>query len=124
MFDFIPHNFILKNGINQLELLSLSDLFITHGGMNSVSEAIQLNTPMIVMPKGMDQFIVAEQVERTNIGRIIKSNKIDFDELESMVSKILTSPNYKQNIEYIASTYRNTGEDKVAVDKILEYVRK
>ena len=114
----------MKNGINQLELLSLSDLFITHGGMNSVSEAIQLNTPMIVMPKGMDQFIVAEQVERTNIGRIIKSNKIDFDELESMVSKILTSPNYKQNIEYIASTYRNTGEDKVAVDKILEYVRK
>lgn len=124
LFDFIPNNFILKNGLNQLEILNLSDLFITHGGMNSVSEAIQLNTPMIVLPQAMDQFIVAEQIERTNIGRIIKSDKIDFGELESLVSEILTNPNYNQNIEYIASTYRNTGEEKVAVDKILEYVRK
>lgn len=124
MFDFIPSNFILKNGFNQLEVLNLSDLFITHGGMNSVSEAIQLNTPMIVLPQAMDQFLVAEQIEKTSIGRIIKSDKIDFGELESLVSEILTSPNYNQNIEYIASTYRNTGEEKVAVDKIFEFVRK
>lgn len=124
MFDFIPPNFILKNGINQLEVLNLSDLFITHGGMNSVSEAIQLNTPMIVLPQAMDQFIVAEQVEKTNIGRIIKDDDIDFDKLESLISEMLRSSNYNQNIEHIASTYRNTGEEKVAVDIIFEYVKK
>ena len=124
MFDFVPQNFILENGINQLELLDLSDLFITHGGMNGVSEAIQLNAPMIVIPQVMDQFLVAEQVERTGIGQIIKNDNIDFDELECLISTILKNPNYNKNIEYIADTYRNTGEEKITVDKIFEYVRK
>lgn len=124
IFDFVPENFILKNGINQLELLCLSDLFITHGGMNSVSEAIQLNAPMIVIPKAMDQFLVAEQVEKIGVGQIIKKDNIDFNELESLISKILENSNYSKNTERIADTYRSTGEEKVAVDKIFEYVRK
>lgn len=123
IFDFIPNNFILTNGINQLGVLNISDLFITHGGINSVSEAIQLNTPMIAIPQAMDQFLVAEQIEKFNIGRKIESNNINFDELESFVSKILKSPHYKLNTKHIANTYQNTGEEKVAVDKIFEYVK-
>ncbi len=124
MLGYTPQNFVLKNGINQLELLHLSDLFITHGGMNSASEAIQLNTPMIVIPQVMDQFLVAEQIDKTGIGKVIKNNNIDFSKLESMITEILRDPQYIRNAAYIARTYRETGEEKVAVDKILKYVGK
>ena len=124
MFEFIPDNFILENGISQLQLLERADLFITHGGLNSTSESLQLNTPMIVLPQAMDQFMVAKQVEKTGIGRISKSENIDFNELEYLISDILSNQEYTQNTEYIAATYRDTGEEKVAVDKILKYVKK
>lgn len=124
VFDFIPNNFVLENEINQLHLLELADLFITHGGMNGVSEALQLDTPMIVIPQAMDQFIVAEQVEKTGTGKRIKSVNINLDELECLISEILRNQDYNENIKYIAQTYRDTGEQKGAVDKIFEYVGK
>lgn len=124
MFDNIPDNFILKNGISQLQLLEVVDLFITHGGMNSVSEALQLNTPMIVIPQVMDQFIVADQVEKNGMGEMLNHTNINFAELEDMISKILSSPTYINNIECISKSYRETGEEKTAVDKIFEFVGK
>jgi len=123
-FDQIPDNFILENGISQLELLELVDLFITHGGMNSVSEAIQLNTPMIVLPQMTDQFVVAEQVEKVGIGLNYRTYNIDFCKIEYLISKILSDKSYQENVRYMAETYRATGEEKTAVDKIFDYVGK
>ena len=112
----------MENGISQLHLLELADLFITHGGIISVSEALQLNTPMIAIPQVMDQFIVAEQVEKTSIGRTIKGDSINFDELENLISEVLANNKYKNNAKYIAASYRDTGEEKAAVAKIFEYI--
>ena len=123
-FEFVPNNFILENGINQLELLELADLFITHGGMNSASEALQLKTPMLVLPIFFDQFIVADQIEKTGLGRQYLGFDIDFGELKKLVIEMLNNPQYHQNLIYMASTYRATGEEKGAVDKIFDYVGK
>jgi UDP:flavonoid glycosyltransferase YjiC (YdhE family) len=52
-----------------LEVLKHADLFITHGGMNSVNEAIYYGVPMLVMPFINDQPENAEQVERLKLGK-------------------------------------------------------
>jgi MGT family glycosyltransferase len=93
-FECIPLNFTLQNGINQLELLELADLFITHGGMNSASEALQLDTPMLVLPQFFDQFIVARQVEKTDIGRQYAKQEVDLDELEQLVIEMIGNSKY------------------------------
>lgn len=55
--------------VNQIEILSKSKLFITHGGMNSTIEAITLGVPIIVFPQEGDQFIVAQEVNELGIGK-------------------------------------------------------
>ena len=123
-FEYIPDNFVLKNGINQLELLELADVFITHGGMNSASEALQLNAPMIVLPQSFDQFIVAEQIEKFGLGRQHLNPEVDFFELEQFIVEMLSNQQYLQNLNYIATTYTATGEEKVAVDRIFDFIGK
>lgn len=50
LFTTIPRNFLVSESLPQLDILSQSNLFITHGGGNSVNEAIDAGVPMIVIP--------------------------------------------------------------------------
>ncbi len=54
-----PENFIIAPYVPQLEVLEQADVFITHGGMNSVNEGIHFNVPLVVMPHDKDQPMVA-----------------------------------------------------------------
>lgn len=123
-FGKLPNNFILQNNIYQLELLKLADLFITHGGMNSVSEAIQFNTPMIVLPQIIDQFIVARQVSNYEMGEQYTQQNIDFFEIEYLITEILINKKYIDNTKLISETYKSTGEEKGAVNRIFKYIGK
>jgi UDP:flavonoid glycosyltransferase YjiC (YdhE family) len=42
----IPANFIVQASVPQLEILQRAGLFITHGGMNSASEAMYYGVPL------------------------------------------------------------------------------
>ena len=64
----IPDNFIVRNFVPQLEVLQRSDLFITHGGMNSVHEGLYYNVPLVVIPQQFEQSIVAQQVVKHGAG--------------------------------------------------------
>ncbi len=46
----VPSNFKLYNYAPQLDILQDTDLFITHGGMNSSSEILYFGVPMLVIP--------------------------------------------------------------------------
>lgn len=50
--DFIPYsqNIFLFKRVPQLHLLQYCDLMITHGGMNSITECISNEVPMLVYP--------------------------------------------------------------------------
>ncbi len=64
----IPLNFIVRNFVPQLDILQLADLFITHGGMNSVHEGLYYNVPLVVIPQQFEQAIVAQQVVKHGAG--------------------------------------------------------
>ena len=67
----LPANFIVKHHIPQITVLKQADLFITHGGMNSVSEAMILGVPMLVIPFVSDQPVNGRQVEKLGLGRVL-----------------------------------------------------
>lgn len=69
----LPPHITVRAFVPQLSVLQHASAFLTHGGMNSVNEAVFCGTPMVVSPRGADQFTVAHQVERCGLGRWIKS---------------------------------------------------
>ncbi|MER3376356.1 MAG: glycosyltransferase [Allomuricauda sp.] len=77
----IPENIQVVQYANQQELLSKAKLFITHGGMASIHEAVYSQTPMIVIPVIPEQKLNARTVEDLGMGIHIS--------LKSFSSKLL-----------------------------------
>ncbi len=53
-----PANFIVMPHVPQLAVLQRARAFVTHGGMNSVSESLACGVPVVVIPQMGEQAIV------------------------------------------------------------------
>jgi MGT family glycosyltransferase len=51
----LPANVLARRSVPQLQVLDRAALFVTHGGMNSVNEAMRAGVPTLVVPQGADQ---------------------------------------------------------------------
>lgn len=60
--------------VDQLAVLSKADAFITHCGMNSVSESLYMATPMVLYPQTNEQYAVARRVTEIGAGTILKND--------------------------------------------------
>jgi len=67
----LPPTIAVRRSVPQLEVLSRASLFITHGGMNSVNEALYYGVPMVVVPMGNDQPTVARRVVELGLGEAL-----------------------------------------------------
>lgn len=95
----IPDNFFVYPFVPQLEILQKASLFITHGGMNSVNEALFYGTPMLVIPVGNDQPTVARQIETLHLGKYMRQKDIEATSLRLAAMEILSNNNYKSNLK-------------------------
>lgn len=64
----LPRDAIIASSVPQLQILERAALFITHGGLGGVKEAIHCGVPMLMFPMFGDQFFNAETVCRLGIG--------------------------------------------------------
>ena len=70
----LPANVQAFAYVDQLEVLSRADVFITHCGMNSVSESIYMAAPMILYPQTNEQRAVARRVEEKGAGLLLRDD--------------------------------------------------
>lgn len=64
----LPNNLVARPSLPQLELLPKCHAFITHGGANSMHEALTFGVPMVVVPIFGDQPSNADAVRRAWCG--------------------------------------------------------
>lgn len=119
----IPKNFKVYNYVPQLEVLKHVDLFITHGGMNSSSEGLYNDVPLIVVPQFGDQPIVANRVANLKAGlALIGDENLTPSAISKAVDKILSCNLYKENAQKIGKSLRElNGYEEAAnlIKKIL-----
>lgn len=117
----IPKNFEVYSYVPQLEVLKKVDLFITHGGMNSSSEGLYNNVPLVVVPQFGDQLVVAKRVEELGAG-IALMGDIAPNSIENAVNKILADDSYKENAKKIGESLRVCGGYEKAAEAIHEAI--
>lgn len=122
-FKSIPSNFIVCNYVPQLEVLKQTDVFITHGGMNSTNEGLYYDVPLILIPQSVDQPAVANRVAELGAGIVIDKDKVTAKKLKHSVVKILSHNKFKRNSEHIGKSLREAGGFKKGVDEILNLCR-
>ena len=64
----LPDNIQVYPYVDQLDVLAKADAFITHCGMNSVSESLYMATPMVLYPQTSEQYAVARRVTEIGAG--------------------------------------------------------
>ncbi len=105
-----PPNAIVVKSAPQLSLLDRADLFITHGGLGSVKEAILARVPMIVLPFSVDQPRNAECVLYHNIGRVSSPGTVCWQELSAMVSEVMVNAALRESLEKMGDLFQQAEE--------------
>lgn len=102
----LPHRFIVSKGpqhesyelapnmvgeefLPQTSLLPSVDLVITHGGNNTVTEAIHFGKPMIALPLFWDQHDNAQRLDETGFGVRLSTYEFTDAELENAIGGLL-----------------------------------
>ncbi|MFW5438628.1 macrolide family glycosyltransferase [Paenibacillus apiarius] len=118
----IPDNFIVKPYLPQLEVLQQVDAFITHAGMNSTSEALYYDVPLVMIPLTSDQPMVAQQVQKLGAGVIVDKDELTPAVLRNALLEVLNQSSYKQHARAIGESLRQAGGYERAAEMVMNVV--
>lgn len=118
----IPGNFVVRSYVPQLEVLKHADVFISHGGLNSVSEALYYGVPVIAIPMSNDQPAVAKRVSELGAGLELNIADITPDLLLQTVNTICSDMSFQEHSIALGETFRQAGGYKLAVEKIIDFI--
>lgn len=112
-----PENISVYPQVDQIAVLEKADVFLTHCGMNSVSEALYYGVPLVMLPKTAEQKGVATRVSQLGAGIFLQ--KDNPEAILRSVETVLHDGVYRENAEKISRGFRQSGGAPAAADKIL-----
>ena len=115
-FGTLPENISVFPQVDQIAVLQKADLFISHCGMNSVSESLYYGVPLVMLPQTSEQGGVAERVRQVGAG--IKLEKTDAASIRSAIETVMSDASFKENAVKISESFRRCPGAKGAADKI------
>jgi len=92
----VPPNVTVRRSVPQLAVLARTSVFVTHGGMNSVHEALAFGVPMLVVPQGSDQRLVGERVRAVGAGLLLSARRVTPNLLGERVRRLLSDSRYRE----------------------------
>lgn len=119
----VPTNFIVKSYVPQMDVLTFTKLFITHGGMNSTNEALYYGVPLVVIPLSADQPIIARQVANIGAGVALQMQSLTPGQLRETVEHVLNYPSFQIAVANSSESFQRSGGYRQAVDEIFELKR-
>jgi MGT family glycosyltransferase len=87
----VPPSWTVEPFLPQTAVLTMSDLVVTHGGNNTVTEAFTAGVPMLVGPLSTDQFSGAVDVEESGLGMVFDPNADSPATIAEMAQAVLAS---------------------------------
>jgi len=102
----------------QTSIMPLVDLVITHGGNNTVTEALHFGKPMILLPLFWDQYDNAQRVHERGLGRRLPTYSFTDEELSGALDELLSDQPLRARIAAIGEGIRARDGLRKAADLI------
>ncbi len=118
-----PANFVVRSWVPQLDVLRRASVFVSHGGMNSVSESLYYGVPLVVVPQMGEQEIVARQVEELGAGLYVAPKEVTADRLRQSVHRVLGDDRFRQQAALVRESFEAAGGAARGADAILAFTR-
>jgi zeaxanthin glucosyltransferase len=85
----LPAHWLVRGFLPQIAMLRQATLAISHGGNNSITEALELGVRLLVLPFSTDQFAGAAAVEIAGLAEVLDPNAATADQLRTAVRSAL-----------------------------------
>jgi MGT family glycosyltransferase len=118
----LPAGVVARPHVPQLAVLRQADVFLTHGGMNSVMESLVLGVPMVVAPQAADQFANAGRVAELGLGRAVFDPAPTAAALLAALDAVLADPGYRERTRTMGADATAGGGAPRAAAAIRAYV--
>lgn len=93
----MPEHWLVGEFLPQVTLMEAAAVAVTHGGNNSVTEALHFGVPLVVLPFSTDQFAGAEALERAGFGVAFAPNEASVEEIAQGVLAMLDLPPHRRS---------------------------
>jgi zeaxanthin glucosyltransferase len=110
----LPPNVLAVRYAPQLALLARAQAFISHGGANSVMEAIAFGVPLLLSPLCNDQFHQVHFVEAAGIGRTLDLRAAAPAGVWAALDALLSDGPLRQRLAPIHASYQVDGAAETA----------
>ncbi|KAM9475421.1 UDP-glucuronosyltransferase 2A1-like isoform 1-T1 [Clarias gariepinus] len=107
----VSNNTLILDWIPQNDLLGhpKTKLFITHGGTNSIYEAIYHGVPMLAIPLMLDQFENMVRLKAKGIAEVLELTDLNINTLTESIKNLLDEKQpYMENMREISSLHHDT----------------
>ena len=120
----LPGNVLAMRSVPQPEVLARAALFVTHGGMNSVNEAMSAGVPMLVVPQGADQPLVARRGGELGAGLSMRSQDVTEASVHALARRLLDDPRFRAAATYLRAAQHRAGGYRRAAGELEDYLRR
>ena len=101
----LPDNVQVYPYVDQPGILSKADVFITHCGMNSVSESLYMATPPVLYPQTSEQRAVARRTIEIGAGLMLTDDSVQG--IRSAVQEVLNNASYSIAAKACSEDFRS-----------------
>lgn len=106
-FDHLPENIKIYASVDQMAVLSIADAFITHCGMNSASEGLYFQVPLVLFPQTPEQGAVAKRAEELGAG--VRLGSIGQEDIIQALQQVMFEPGYRKSAIRISESFHSCG---------------
>jgi MGT family glycosyltransferase len=114
-----PSNVLVRQSVPQVAVLERAAAFVTHGGMNSVTEGILSRVPLVVVPQMSEQVVVGRRVEELGAGLFLPPAAITPDALRAAVRRVMQEPAFRAAASRIRESFAEAGGPARGADAVI-----
>lgn len=114
----LPENIQAYPHVDQIAVLQVADVFLTHCGMNSANEALYFGVPLVMFPQTPEQGGVCAHILQLGAGIQLEKPKAAL--IRRHIDAALFDPAYRQKAANIADGFHRCSGAKGAAEKILQ----
>jgi UDP:flavonoid glycosyltransferase YjiC (YdhE family) len=114
----LPEEALCLPRVPQLDLLPHVQAVVTHGGHNTVCEALAFGLPLVVAPIRDDQPVVAGQVVSAGCGLRVRFAGLSAGTLGAAVRRVLDVPGFGEAARRVQASFAEAGGAEAAARAI------
>jgi MGT family glycosyltransferase len=119
-----PPNVEVRPWVPQLEVLRQAAVFVSHGGMNSVSESLAHGVPLVVVPQMGEQETIGRQVDALGAGVFLAPEAATPERLWQAVERVRNDGRFGTAAAGISRSFEEAGGVARGAEAIHSYVRR